>query len=737
MSVRFFFRSLAPARFGVLLLAAGLYLLLTSWYPPGDSAQAQSDRPAEPPAQADPAEPQKRVGHYIRIPSPVTTETYARIRQVVTKMLHRAGQQGRRPVIVFEIHPGANQYGAVSDLAKFISGPALSGATTVAYVPQSLHGHAVLLALACDEIMMHEEAQIGDAGRDEPRIDSDVRSGYVLIAERKRTIAPDLALGLLDPAMEIWLVETNLGRDYVRKDRLPEVRQRVTVESEKVLIPAGEPGLFTAAEARDLGFVHYLARDLAGVARRLGLPSDALRADPSTYEEWRPFRVDVRGPITARLVQQVQRTIEQQTAPDGRDANFICVWLDSPGGSLADSLFLANYLAAMDPAQRRTVAYIPNEARGDALLVALGCDQIVMHPHAVLGGSGYGPAMSREDIGDAVSAVRALAKEKMRSWSLAAATIDPDLPVHRYVRKPDGLVQYFCEEELAEQKDPQSWDRGEAVTAPGAALELSGEEALQFALVSDVVDTFDEFKAAYGLEADPMLAEATWADQLIDALASPAVATFLLILGGAALYAELQMPGIGLGGLISAICFVLYFWAKFLGGTAGWLEVLLFGMGAVLLLIELFALPGFGIFGLTGGLLMIGSLVLASQTFVLPRNTYELSELSQSLLLIGVAGMGILGLGFVVHRYLPRTPVMQDMVLDPASEGPRPLRAETSYEHLVGTRGTAVTRLIPSGKARLHGQVLDVISEGEFIAEGAEVVVTQVRGTRIKVRAAD
>ena len=79
-----------------------------------------------------------------------------------------------------------------------------------------------------------------------------------------------------------------------------------------------------------------------------------------------------------------------------------------------------------------------------------------------------------------------------------------------------------------------------------------------------------------------MLAEPGWADYLIDALAAPAVAWLLLLIGGAALYAELQAPGIGVGGFVAGVCFLLYFWSKHLDGTAGWLEVLLFAGGRVL-----------------------------------------------------------------------------------------------------------------------------------------------------------
>jgi hypothetical protein len=345
-------------------------------------------------------------------------------------------------------------------------------------------------------------------------------------------------------------------------------------------------------------------------------------------------------------------------------------------------------------------------------------------------------SLDRVQTDDAAKAVRALAKPKSRSWSVPVAMIDPQLSVHRYTRTSDGLVQHFCEEELHEQEDPQQWERGAAVAAAGEPLELPGQRAVEVGVAAELAGTFDEFKAHFGLEDDPLRAESGWADELIEALSSDAVTTFLLIIGGAALYVELQMPGIGLGGLISALCFLLYFWAKFLGGTAGWLEVMMFASGVVLLLMELIVLPGFGLFGLTGGLLVIGSLVLASQTFVLPHNSYQFGETSNSILMLGLAGIGVAAVAVLIHRWLPRAPLFRSMVLAPPEDVERQRIQQTlgRHQHLSGARGTAISKLTPSGKARFGGEVVDVITDGEPIDEGSEIVVTEIRGSQVRVR---
>src|SRR3569833_1032111 len=103
---------------------------------------------------------------------------------------------------------------------------------------------------------------------------------------------------------------------------------------------------------------------------------------------------------------------------------------------------------------------------------------------------------------------------------------------------------------------------------------------------------------------------------LLETLRSPTAMWLQLFIGGAALYAVLQSPGIGLGAIVGTVCFLLYFWSAVLGGTAGWREVLLFLAGVVCLLMEIFIFPGVAVFGLSGRLLIVVALILVLLLFV-------------------------------------------------------------------------------------------------------------------------
>ncbi|MBI2826193.1 MAG: hypothetical protein HYX69_16050 [Planctomycetia bacterium] len=682
-----------------------------------------------------PGAAEKRVGRLVRITTPISDKVDNRIRRIVDSVITDAKRRGEWPVFIFEIEPGRANFGQASELARFLSSPALNGATTVAWIPKPISGHSVLIAMACDEIIMSPEAEIGKAGEFEAVIEPSFRSAYVEIANRRMSIPADVALAMLDPASELVMIETDVSREYVLASRLDELRKQKPFEKPKVIKPAGRPGVFSGTAAWELGFVKSLAENRAEVAKALGLSRDAIEEDPSLDGEWRPVRIDIKGPITGKVTDRVQNDIRRQISEQG--ANFFCLWIDSPGGSPTDAINLANFLAGLDPGQQRTVAYIPAQARSDAAFIALACDHIVMHPAAVLGGVGES-AMNEAEIGLAAGSLREIAARKNRSPALAAAMVDPNLAVFRYVRVKDGLPEFFTPDDVARGRDADGWKQEAEVTRRGQPLGLTGEEAEDYGVARNLVRDFSEFKSLYGLENDPVLVEPNWAHVLIDALNSQGVSWLLLLIGGAALYAELQSPGIGLGGLIAAICFLLYFWIAYLGGTAGWLEVLLFLAGVICLLLEVFVLPGLGVFGLTGGLLVIASLVLASQTFVLPRNEYQMRELRNSLLLLTSAGVGVAGLAVLINRYLPHAPMFNRLMLQPPTAEEVSVisqrEAVAQLDHLLGCRGTTATPLLPSGKALFGDHMVDVIADGEVIERNQPVRVVEVRGNRVLVR---
>lgn len=711
---------------------------------------------------------QRRIGQLIKIPAPVTDSVKARAIRQAKDFISQAKKRQEWPVVVFEIEPGQSSFGACLDLAREIT--KLSGATTVAYVaPQDgknkeegpvLRGHALLIAIACEMIVMPSNSKIGEAGADEESIPPYMKSGYAEIAKSRRTVSVDLVLGMLDPALEVYEARTAdlVGREFVLGERLEELRREKQVErNPTLLIPAGEAGLFSAQEAKRLGIVDYYSDDRTSLAKVLNVPPESLVEDPSLGEGWKPVEIEIKEPLTANYLSQIENKIRQEVE---RGANLVIITIDTPGGAPHQTLKLASYISELKPGEQRTVAYIPREALGDAAFLALACDHILMAPHATLGGAvpfpapepamGRFPAQQQQrvrpedrreaEIAAVAQVIERIARSKNRSASLWQAIVDPDLAVFRYVRESDGMVEYLSETE-AESRSNGPWQQHEAVTQHGKPLEVKGEQALRLGMATDVVNRFEEVLALYGLEEAPRKVSPSWADVLLDALRDKRVLWALLLIGGAALYAELQTPGTGIGGFIATVCFLLFFWGNYLDGRSGWLEVLLFIAGMTFLLLEIFVLPGFGIFGVGGGLLVMLSLILAMQTSnALPTTVEQIRELRGSLFLISSAGLGVLLMVALLRRYLPRTGAFQRLVLTPDEADPElasPKEDHDHFHHLLGNRGVAVTNLRPSGKVRIGGEIYSVVSSGEPISQGEDVIVVEVQGHRIVVQSPD
>ncbi len=731
------------------------------------AAGAASDETAKPPAEETAAERKATTeavttgtapsgtaqgdGRLIRVRLPLVGNSDAHVKsaiqRAITQLKQSPAKDGRRPILILELVPARRQgsFGEGTDferavsLARYLTSPELAAVKTVAYIPRSIKGHGVLIALACEEIVMDPAAEIGEAGVDEDdrrAAEPGVVSIYQQIAAARRTVPEAIALGMLDRDAEVLQVETDQGTEFVLRTDLEALKRNHTIVSEDVLVTKGTLGSFSGRQGREFGFVKLLASDSASLARGLGLPPEDVIEDQSLVGDWRPVMLELEGPITPRKVRQLQTLIGNETT-DHR-VNWIGLRIDSSGGDLENCLQLADTLAELDSNEVRTVAYVPVEASGGAALVALACDQLVMQPDAHVGGKGS-VELDRSTLDAGTIAIRdSLADHADQSWSLLAALVDPGLEVFSYQNTQTGDVRYFSKEQAKQMDDAKDWRQGAKITTDGEPLRLSSRKAEELGVAWHVVASLDELKQLYGFEHDPRTAKPNWALELVEALSSPALTVFLIAIGFVGIYIEFHSPGVGIGGFISAVAFMLFFWSKFLHGTAGWLEVLLFTGGMFCLLLELLVLPGFGVFGLGGGAMILASLVLASQTFILPQTESQLAELRTSLMTVAAATACIVVAALGLRRYLPESPLFRTLMLNPpADEELEDLDYRESiadFSHLVGQQGTAATNLMPAGKAEFDGQLVDVISDGLAIDRGQTVIVTKARGNRVLVR---
>jgi membrane-bound serine protease (ClpP class) len=226
-------------------------------------------------------------------------------------------------------------------------------------------------------------------------------------------------------------------------------------------------------------------------------------------------------------------------------------------------------------------------------------------------------------------------------------------------------------------------------------------------------------------------------------LTDPYVSWLLLFVGAFMLVIELKLPGIGLPAIISALAFLLFFWSHYLSGTADQLEIILFLIGLVCLAVEIFVFPGFGVFGMSGILLMLCSIVLASHTFVWPTQDYEYQELGHTLLQVTGMLAAVGGGAIVLARYFPSLPLFNRLILKPEpwtrvegedAPGTPAVEGYESLAFLIGETGRTTSPLRPTGKARFGGYLIDVTADGAFVEADNLVEVVDVQGLRVIVK---
>ena len=757
------------------------------------SAWAAAEEGAEVPAavEAEGSEPASKgaggIAALVRIKLPLVAGSDAGLKLAITRARDQLVQDARkqsdarRPTLVLEIVPGTNSEnnGAGSEfepayaLARLLTSRDLTDVKTVAWLPRSIQGHGVLVAMACEEIVMASDAEIGGAGVDEPAEEGGpsetVIAAYREIAGTRLTMPAALAVGMIDSSVEVVQIESGEGLRFVLRDEVEDFRRDHEVIKEDVLKPAGALARFTGREGRQFGFVKYLAAEKKDVARALAVPADSLTEDRVMMAAWQAIVIDIKGEVTPRTASEFKTLVTNRVSAG---VNWVGVRIDSVGGDLPSCLDIAAALASFDPNTVRTVAYVPVEARGGAAVIALACDQLVMHPTATLGAGPQAalaaparppaagdmrqlpplrggrkprpePPQAQDEavqLAAAVASIRdSLAARTERSWSLLAAMLDARIDVANYRNKATGEERVMSGEEAAALPDAVNWNRGAALAGNNAPLALSGQQAAAAGVAWHTVDNFDQLKRLYGIERVETV-EPNWALTLVQALASPGLATFLLFLGFIGMYIELKTPGVGVGGVISLLAFMLFFWANYLEGTAGSLEILMFVCGIVLLLLEVFVAPGVGIFGLTGGLMVLFSLVLASQTFVIPHTEAEFEQVTESMGLVVAAGVGMIVLALALRKFLPKAPIFNRLVLEPPAPEERITlshrEATADFSHLVGREGEAITDLLPAGKALIDEELIDVIAQGEPIDRGQAIVVVSAHANRVVVRPA-
>lgn len=681
---------------------------------------------------------QRRVGWQVDVTLPLNATAVQRVLDQLEAVRGEAARDDadQRRTVVLVLAAGADDgsrtvFEDALRLSRALATPRFRSLRLVAYVAGDLRGHAVLPVLACDLLVVASDATLGDAMAAEAGDDGDeaVVASYRAIAARRGLFPPAVAEGLVRPSVELVQATTLDGkRQFVFGDQLEQLRREGQGWQEEVWAAAGQPLVLSAQRLREARMAAQRVPSIDGLRQALELTDLRTIHGDDADGELVGTLLEVHGTISPDRVRRWELNLISATEKAG--VNLWVASIDSAGGDLGGSVQLAGTLSSVAPPLRRCAGYVGGRALADAPLIALACRPLYLHPDARLGGPGA-IVVSAAQLADLGEAIEQVARDVRRPAALLRGLVDPSIAVHRYTNRRTGEVRYASEDEItAEGTD--DWRRQERLDLSEG---LTAQQAIDLGLAEGTAESIGEVARSVGLDQTPPVLTSGGIIQMVEWFGSlTGISIILLMLGFLTLSIEAGAPGLSLPGFASMLCFALYFWIQFLNGTAEWLEIMLFVLGVACIAIEVFVLPGFGVFGIGGVILLFGGIVLTSQTFVIPRNAYQFEQLTRNLWLV-IAAAGSVVAGMVILKiYLPQSHIMRRLALEVPDEAVLQ-RTErlADFEYLIDQRGVAETPLRPAGRVRFGEELIQVLTDGSPVAAGHSVKVIEVHGNRVVV----
>jgi len=433
---------------------------------------------------------------------------------------------------------------------------------------------------------------------------------------------------------------------------------------------------------------------LIAIAGTLG----ALAVPGTVQNESTVYRVPVTGEIELGLAPYIQRAVKE-AAEVGAAA--LILDIDTPGGRVDAAQIISD---ALTDSEVPVYSLVNRRAYSAGALIALSTSRIYMRPASVIGAAtpvdGTGTKAPEKIVSAMRSQMRALAESNGLEPEVAAAMVDEDIEI-------DGVVE------------------------SGKLLTLTTEEAVEIGY-AEAIEDLDALLVELGHEgATVVTLELNWAEHLVRFFSSSLVSPFLLSLGFLGLLIEIRTPTFGLAGTMGLISLGLFFGSNMIVGLAGLEDVLIVGAGLVLLGIEAFVVPGFGIFGVAGVVAILTGLYMS-----LLGNIPTMPDFTRAAWVLTSSTLLLIGSAWALIRTLPSSSRLAESGIFLPAKTTSAIGYESAEvrSDLVGKYGTAITDLRPAGTALIGDERIDVVSESEWISAGTPVKVLSAEGYRHIVR---
>ena len=451
----------------------------------------------------------------------------------------------------------------------------------------------------------------------------------------------------------------------------------------------------------------------------LHLTASSIQDNIISTDTTQVYKFDIKREIGPAAWRQTKEAFKE--AKEWK-ADIVLIHMNTYGGMVlhADSIRTA-ILNSKIP----VYVFIDNNAASAGALISIACDSIYMRT-----GANIGAATVVNQTGEAMPDKY---QSYMRSTMRATAESHGKITT---IQKGDTIRKWRRDPLIAEAMvDPRTYI--ENVIDTGKVLTFTPDEAIKNGYCEGIANSVEEVLEKIGVgEYILKKYEPTSIEKMVDFMINPVLQGILIMIIIGGIYFELQTPGIGFPILASVIAAILYFSPLYLQGMAENWEILLFAMGVVLLAVEIFVIPGFGIAGVSGVTLIIAGLTLS----LVDNVAFDFEQrhikalLSASMLVVFSMLASILGSIYLSKKLFASNSFLSHLALS-AVEKPEDgyIGVDMHAKIVIGKTGTVLSVLRPSGKVQIDGQIYDAKSEDGFLDKDTEIEAIRYEAGQVYV----
>jgi len=408
--------------------------------------------------------------------------------------------------------------------------------------------------------------------------------------------------------------------------------------------------------------------------------------------------IPIHGEISPANAAFLNRSIAFATESE---SSHIIIDLDTFGGRVDSALDIS---ATIQNSSIPVTVFVRKQAWSAGALIALSSKEIYMAPGSTMGSATPVNGQSGEVLDEKyVSAVRAqfkaLAQENGYDIELAQGMVDQEF------------------------------------TQDGNLVNLTSSDAEATNFSKGTVQNIAALLALKNISPDDVVTvEPSLVDKFAQVISQSAISGLLLSLGFLLLITEFRAPGGGIAGTIGIISLGLAFGSQFIIEYASFAELGLLLGGITLIGVEIFIIPGFGLFGLIGGAMILVSSYLFFVPFTIPQTLWEVDmSLTSLIIVLSSIAVSMVGSIFIVSK-IDRIPGLSMLALDNTLKDSHSPTPENKDQFKLGDRGITLGDLRPIGNARINGKVVQVVSEEGAIPANSSVEIASLDGMEIVVK---